>query len=49
MELESFLEVLKDNLPIVGGECDAVTRIHKSRYPDEDRTTDSLRRKFALL
>jgi len=48
-ELESFLEVLLQHLPVGGEEWDAVARVHKSRYPDENRSTDSLRRKFALL
>ena len=48
-ELKSFLDILEIHFPVGGDEWDAVTCIHKTRYPDTKRTTDSLRRKFSLL
>ena len=48
-ELESLLDILEEHLPVGGDEWDAVCRVHNTRYPDTNRTTDSLRRKFALL
>ncbi|PXF45098.1 hypothetical protein BWQ96_05137 [Gracilariopsis chorda] len=49
LELENFLDVLSEHLPSGNDEWEAVTRIHQSRWPNANRSTDSLRRKFAAL
>ncbi|PXF39645.1 hypothetical protein BWQ96_03555 [Gracilariopsis chorda] len=48
-ELNSLLDVLETNLLVCGEEWDPVTGLHKVKFPNENRTTDSLRRKFASL
>lgn len=48
-EVESLLEVIEEVLPIGQNEWDTVLHQHQSRYPDYDRTRDSIKRKFASL
>ena len=48
-EVENLLEIIEEILPIGQNEWDAVLHRHESRYPDHDRTRDSLKRKFVSL
>ena len=48
-ELDWLLEILEEHLPIGQQEWDLVLTKHEERYPDSDRSAESLRRKFASL
>lgn len=48
-ETENLLELIEEVLPIGMNEWDAVLARHVSRYPENDRTRDSIKRKFASL
>ncbi|PXF45818.1 hypothetical protein BWQ96_04430 [Gracilariopsis chorda] len=48
-ELNSLLEALETNLPVGSEEWEAVIGLHKAKFPNENRTPDSLRRKYASL
>jgi len=48
-ELESLLEIIEEALPIGMNEWEAVLERHLTRYPDSERTRESIKRKFASL
>ena len=48
-ELDSFLDSVKEILPLSTTQWESVVEIHSSRYPDKGRTVDSLKRKFKEL
>lgn len=48
-EIDSLLEIIEELLPIGMNEWEAVLDRHLTRYPDLDRTKDSIKRKFASL
>ncbi|KAG9404968.1 hypothetical protein AC1031_004066 [Aphanomyces cochlioides] len=48
-EVESLLELLETYLPLCTTEWEAVLKKHEQRYPAQNRTVDSIRRKFANL
>lgn len=48
-EIDGMLELLEEYLPIARQEWDSVLRLHMQRYPELDRTVDSLKRKFSSL
>ena len=48
-ELDSFLDIVEDILPLSTTQWESVVEIHSSRYPDKGRTVDSLKRKFKEL
>jgi hypothetical protein len=48
-ELESLLEIIEDILPVGPNEWEAVLARHETRYPDMDRTKESIKRKFSSL
>ena len=48
-EVLSLLDVIEELKPCETSTWEAVARIHRSRYPDQNRTTDSLRKKFNNL
>ena len=48
-ETEVLLELLEQFEPIGSAEWDHVHRLHNNRFPDMDRTVESLRRKLAEL
>jgi len=48
-ELDSFLDSVKDILPLSTTQWESVVDTHSARYPDKGRTVDSLKRKFKEL
>ena len=48
-EVDGLLELLDEHLPLAKEEWDHVLCLHAERYPDYNRTVDSLKRKFASL
>jgi hypothetical protein len=48
-EVDSLLELLDEKLPLAKDEWDYVASRHMDRYPNTERTVDSLKRKFASL
>jgi hypothetical protein len=48
-ELESLLEIIEEALPIGMNEWEAVVERHLTRYPDGERTRESIKRKFSSL
>ncbi|ETK91724.1 hypothetical protein L915_04720, partial [Phytophthora nicotianae] len=48
-ELQSFLETLEEHLPLGRDEWELVLSIHNWSFSANNRTVDSLRRKFAAL
>ena len=48
-ELDSFLDSVKDILPLSTTLWESVAETHLARYPDKGRTVDSLKRKFKEL
>ncbi|ETP49966.1 hypothetical protein F442_04618 [Phytophthora nicotianae P10297] len=48
-ELQSFLETLEEHLPLGRDERELVFSIHNRSFSANNRTVDSLRRKFAAL
>ena len=48
-ELDSLLDVIEEILPLSSMDWDLVTRNHKTKYPDEDRKAESIKRKFQDL
>lgn len=48
-ELESLLEIIEDILPVGPNEWEAVLARHVTRYPDMERTKESIKRKFSSL
>jgi hypothetical protein len=48
-ELDSFLDSVKDILPLSTTQWESVVEMHLARYPDKGRTVDSLKRKFKEL
>ena len=47
--MDSLLNLLEQHLPISGTEWDRVEAAHKVKFPLEDRSRDSLKRKFQDL
>jgi hypothetical protein len=45
-EIEAFLDIMEDHLPIGPQEWEDVTEAHNDRFPMKNRDKDSLRRKF---
>jgi hypothetical protein len=48
-EVDSFLDNVEEYLPISLTAWERVAEVHLSRYPDLNRTVDSLKRKFKEL
>jgi hypothetical protein len=48
-EVDSFLDLLEDYLPISSTAWERVAEVHLTRYPDLKRSVDSLKRKFKEL
>ncbi|KAE9269774.1 hypothetical protein PF001_g29079, partial [Phytophthora fragariae] len=48
-ETAGLLDLLEAHLPLSRDEWDYVASLHNAAYVGEDRTTDSLKRKFAKL
>jgi hypothetical protein len=48
-ELDSFLDSVEDILPLSTTQWESVVETHSTRYPDNGRTVDSLKRKFKEL
>lgn len=48
-ELYSLLELLEEMLPLARDEWEAVLRRHEERYPAQERTVESHKRKFSGL
>ena len=48
-ELDSFLDIVEDILPLSTTQWESVVETHSGRYPDKGRTVDSLKRKFKEL
>ena len=48
-ELDSFLDIVNEILPISVTQWEHVAEMHNSRYPDKGRSVESLKRKFKEL
>jgi hypothetical protein len=48
-EFDSFLDTVKDILPLSTTQWESVVETHSARYPDKGRTVDGLKRKFKEL
>jgi len=48
-EVDSFLDLLEEYLPISSTAWERVAEVHLMRYPDLKRSVDSLKRKFKEL
>ena len=48
-EVDSFLDLLEENLPISATAWERVAKVHLTRYPNLKRSIDSLKRKFKEL
>ena len=48
-EFDSFLDTVKDILPLSTTQGESVVETHSARYPDKGRTVDGLKRKFKEL
>ena len=48
-EVDNFLDTLEEILPVTATGWERVAEIHLSRYPDQQRGIDSLKRKFKEL
>ncbi len=48
-EVDSFLDLLEENLPISLTAWERVAEVHLTLYPDLKRSVDSLKRKFKEL
>ena len=48
-EVDNFLDALEEILPVTATGWERVAEIHLSRYPDQQRGIDSLKRKFKEL
>jgi hypothetical protein len=48
-EVDSFLDLLEEYLPISLTAWERVAEVHLTRYPDLKRSVDSLKRKFKEL
>jgi hypothetical protein len=48
-ELDSFLDIVEDILPLSTTQWESVVETHSARYPDKGRTVDGLKRKFKEL
>ncbi len=49
MEIDSLLDLLEEHLPIASIEWERIENLHKCNFPTEDRTRESLKRKFQDL
>ena len=47
--VDNFLDELEEILPVTATGWERVAEIHLSRYPDQQRSVDSLKRKFKEL
>ena len=48
-EFDSFLDTVKDILPLSTTQWESVVETHSARYPDKGQTVDGLKRKFKEL
>ncbi len=48
-ELDSFLDIVNEILPISATQWERVAAMHNSRYPDKGRSMENLKRKFKEL
>ncbi len=48
-ELDSFLDIVEEILPISATQWEHIAEMHNSRHPDKGRSVDSLKRKFKEL
>ena len=48
-EVDNFLEIVEEILPMSPSAWERIAELHSSRYPDLKRTVDSLKRKFKEL
>ena len=48
-EMENFLDLVEEILPMSQSAWERIAELHSSRYPDLKRTVDSLKRKFKEL
>ena len=49
VELNSFLDIIKEVLPLLSTLWESMVRTHLARYPEKGHTVDSLKRKFKEL
>jgi hypothetical protein len=48
-EVDSFLDLLEENLPVSATAWERVAEVHLTWYPNIKRSVDSLKRKFKKL
>jgi hypothetical protein len=48
-ELDNLLDLIKEILPLSATQWEEIAKYHLSRYPDKNRSVDSLKRKFKEL
>ena len=49
IEIDSLLDLLEEHLPLSTTEWERIEHLHRCRFPAEDRTQESLKRKFQDL
>ena len=49
MEIDTLLDLVEEHLPISNIEWERIEHLHKCNFPGENRTKESLKRKFQDL